>query len=525
MNALWQTITTSGPIRQLGWTLIHSLWLGTLIALAHAAAQPILRRRTANARYLAACAALLLFLAATAAAFVLTPIPATIATSSAIQSKQTITAAQSNITATAAATTSTDPLFSRAAHTLDPALPFLSIAWLAGVALIAAWQITAWRGVQRIKRAATPIVDTQTTQLLDNLAQLMNIRRAIPLLQSARINVPTLIGFVAPAILFPAGLITALSPDQLRAILAHELAHVRRHDYLVNLLQTIVQTLFFFHPAAWYISARIRFEREACCDDLVIHRAGADPAAYAQSLLTVARRPISANSAADLPATLALAAVAGPSDLRRRVQRLLNHEQNPARFAAAWPIPFLLIAAVTIALLHTRAPIAHAAEKPTASAPADAAKNDAAKNQKASTPNDLQIRLVAQPDDKSGEADEIPDPDHKDKPLRVLKPVLLDGRDIARAYQTTSAKIPAVGIDLTDQGGEKLKKITTDNINHRLAIIVNGQLLTAPTIRSTISKSLVITAGQKEFTPEKVQSLITTINNSRPAPGEKPKPD
>jgi bla regulator protein blaR1 len=532
MNALWQTLTTSSPIRQLGWTRIHSIVLGALIALALAAAQPLLRRRTASARYLAACAALLLFLAATAAACILIPSPGATAISNAIQSKQTIAAVQPNIAAAAAvqaSPTPSDQFWSRAARSLDPALPFLSIAWLAGVALIASWQISAALGVRKIRRTATPLDDTPTTHLLDNLARTFNIRRPVPLLQSPRINVPTLIGYLAPAILLPAGLITGLSPEQLRAILAHELAHVRRHDYLVNLLQTIAQTLFFFHPAAWYISARMRFEREACCDDLVIHRAGADPADYAQSLLNLARRAAAAAPTTrghNLSQSLALAAVASPSDLRRRVQRLLNQQQNPTRFATAWPIPFLLIAAVTAAaLFHNHASITNAAEKPTASAPGDAPKDDAAKNEKPATPNDLQIRLVAEPDDKSAEADEIPDPDHKDKPLRVLKPILLDGKDVARAYQAKSGKDPALGIDLTDAGGEKLKKITTDNINHRLAIIVNGQLLTAPTIRTTISKSLVITAGQKQFTPEKVQSLITTINNTRPAPDEKPKPD
>src|SRR6185369_11343775 len=111
-----------------------------------------------------------------------------------------------------------------------PALPYLSIAWLAGVALIAAWQISAWLGVRQIRRTAAPLTDPATAHLLNDLARTFNIRRAIPLLQSARVNIPTLIGFLAPAILLPAGLITALSPDQLRAILAHELAHVRRHD-------------------------------------------------------------------------------------------------------------------------------------------------------------------------------------------------------------------------------------------------------------------------------------------------------
>jgi len=514
MNALWQTITTSSPIRQLGWALIHSIWLGALAGLALAAAQPLLRRRTAATRYLAACAALLLFLTATATAYFISPGPK--ATSSASELKQTISTARPAGPAIIAAPSPDriQPLWSRAARTIDPALPLLSTLWLAGVALIACWQIGAWREGRKIKRTATPLSDASITPLLENLAQLMNIRRQIPLLQSTRVNVPTLIGYLAPAILLPAGLVTGLSPAELRAILAHELAHVRRHDYLVNLLQTIAQTLFFFHPAAWYISARMRFEREACCDDLVIHRAGAQPADYAQSLLNVARRALTANRRhADLPATLALAAFARPSDLRRRVQRLLN-DQKPTRFASAWPIPFLLIAAVTVALLHNRAPIAHAAGQPIASAP-----KDAPEKEKAATPSDLQIRLVAEEGDKS-EADEIPQPDHKDKPLRVLKPVLLDGRDIARAYRATGE--PSIGIDLTEQGAEKLKKITTDNINHRLAIIVNGELLTAPTIRSTITKSLVITGSKKDFTPEKVQSLINIINKCRPTPERKP---
>src|SRR5215212_2626272 len=106
----------------------------------------------------------------------------------------------------------------------------------------------------------------------------MNVRRTVEVLESARVSVPTLIGWLSPA------------------ILAHELAHIRRHDYLVNLLQALAETLFFFHPAVWYISGRIRAEREHCCDDLVVAQ-GVEPVAYAESLLCIARRAVAAGGA------------------------------------------------------------------------------------------------------------------------------------------------------------------------------------------------------------------------------------
>ena len=91
------------------------------------------------------------------------------------------------------------------------------------------------------------------------------------------------IGWLKPVILIPTSALAGLSPLQLEAILAHELAHIRRHDYLVNLLQTLVETLLFYHPAVWWVSKQIRIERENCCDDLAVSLCG-DPILYAQAL-------------------------------------------------------------------------------------------------------------------------------------------------------------------------------------------------------------------------------------------------
>ena len=122
--------------------------------------------------------------------------------------------------------------------------------------------------------------------------------------------------------LLPASALAGLSPQQLEAILAHELAHIRRHDYLVNLLQTLVETLLFYHPAVWWLSRRIRVERENCCDDLAVSLCG-DP------VRVCARRwPISRSCAAT-PATLVLAATGG--SLLQRVRRLLGAPSHAGR--------------------------------------------------------------------------------------------------------------------------------------------------------------------------------------------------
>ena len=100
----------------------------------------------------------------------------------------------------------------------------------------------------------------------------MRISRPVRLLESAIAEVPVVIGYLKPVILIPAGLLANLPVDQVEAILLHELAHIRRADYLVNLLQTMVESLLFYHPAVWWISHVIRTEREHCCDDFVLAR-------------------------------------------------------------------------------------------------------------------------------------------------------------------------------------------------------------------------------------------------------------
>ena len=132
----------------------------------------------------------------------------------------------------------------------------------------------AWIGARRLRRAGVCVAPGMWRARLDQLARRARISRRVVLLESCLAEVPVVIGYLRPAILVPVGLLAGLPAAQVEAILLHELAHIRRHDYLVNLLQMFVEGLLFYHPAVWWISAVIRAERENCCDDVVVATQG-----------------------------------------------------------------------------------------------------------------------------------------------------------------------------------------------------------------------------------------------------------
>ena len=143
---------------------------------------------------------------------------------------------------------------------------------------------------------------------------------------------PTVVGWLRPAILLPIAALASLSPAQVEAILAHELAHIRRHDYAVNVLQTIAETLLFYHPSVWWLSRRIRAEREHCCDDIAVALCG-DAVGYAQALAELETwRTVSA--------TMAMAATGGT--LLDRVRRILQVPLTDEPRSPSWAVTLAL---------------------------------------------------------------------------------------------------------------------------------------------------------------------------------------
>ena len=157
-------------------------------------------------------------------------------------------------------------------------------------------------------------------------------------------SVPTAIGWLRPVVLLPASAFTGLTPRQLETILAHELAHIRRHDYLFNLLQSVAETLLFYHPAAWWVSRRVRQERELVCDDLAVAATG-DALTYARALTQVERLRKSAPR---------LAVAADGGQLRTRVLRLVGAEPR-SRGVSSFAVGLFFAAAFFTTVACTRA--------------------------------------------------------------------------------------------------------------------------------------------------------------------------
>ena len=160
------------------------------------------------------------------------------------------------------------------------------------------------------------------------------------MLESSLVRVPMAIGWLRPVILFPASALAGLTPEQLEAILAHELAHIRRHDYLINLLQTVIETLLFYHPAVWWVSRQIRAERENCCDDMAVAACG-DALVYARALTKVERLR---------KARLDLAVTANGGLLMNRISRLVGAE-SPRSYHSAGLVTCLIAILTLIAIV------------------------------------------------------------------------------------------------------------------------------------------------------------------------------
>lgn len=186
--------------------------------------------------------------------------------------------------------------------------------WLAGVLLMVLRAARILHGETRLAGTATPVDDPAVLALLAALRKRLGVARRIAVATIDAASSPAVVGVVAPVILVPAALLTGAPPDHLRAVLAHELAHIRRWDVLVNLCQLLVEALFFHNPCVWLLSVQVRKEREACCDAIAAACCGGAPA-YARALVEVGQQILSGGTAV---------AFARPHGLADRVRRLLG---------------------------------------------------------------------------------------------------------------------------------------------------------------------------------------------------------
>lgn len=319
---------------RIGWTLLHSIWLLAIVAAIIAAELFALRRHTAAVRYLAATTGLaVMALVPLAVYFNMTlDSPVTSQVDSEFNRGMNLTALDTEPTGASppaifnAAGNGDAAVSPSLATQFRPLLPGAVFLWACGVGLLSLRLIVMWRFVQRLRvRQTTPVSDAARAAF-ERVCHRMGLKRPVELLQSALVSVPTVIGCLRPVILLPASSVMGLDARELEAILAHELAHVRRHDYLVNILQSVVEILLFFHPAVWWLSRRIRIERENCCDDMAVGIVG-NQIAYARVLARIAElgsQPVG------------LAASANSGDLLARVRRLLIDSPRDSSPTSKW---------------------------------------------------------------------------------------------------------------------------------------------------------------------------------------------
>lgn len=338
-------------IEAIGWALLHFVWQGALVAALLSGVLSLLRGRKANLRYLAACGGMALMLALPIATTAWTfKTAAEVAASSSTLSLGPASAFASNAEQPVRGDRWTFRWLRVAISGLDGILPGLVLLWLLGVALCSLRLAGGWIRVQRLVRCEARPVSREWQSTLLDLALKLRVTRPVRLIESALVQVPTAIGWLRPVILFPASALAGLTPNQLEAILAHELAHIRRHDYLINLAQRLIETLLFYHPAVWWVSRQARIERELCCDDLAVAVCG-DAFVYARALAEME----------GLRAAPQLAVAASGGLLVTRIRRLVGPAESDGGYGSLSACGVVLATVLTAIALISGRPTAHSA--------------------------------------------------------------------------------------------------------------------------------------------------------------------
>ena len=367
----WQIFVNQEFVESIGWTLIHSTWQILFIALLLVCSLRIVQNVSANLRYLFCVSALFLAIALPVTTFI------SFLANSNFKSEMTLAEINANpinqtnkevayqneilndkdksgkITAISENNSQRtfENLRTQATKLFTNFLPIFVWLWLVGVLLFAfrfcggIWQ------THKIKTRETSQVSKDWQKKFDDLCERIRIRQTVQCLQSEIVKTPMVMGWLKPFVIVPSSVLLGLNPRELETILAHELIHIRRHDYFVNSLQSFVEIILFFHPLTWWISAQVRREREMACDDEVLKIFASEPLLYANALVNLEDFRAQTNN---LTPFNILAANGG--NLMLRIQRIIkkNTEMRNAK-ESFWSasLAFLLISVILITVFST----------------------------------------------------------------------------------------------------------------------------------------------------------------------------
>ncbi len=331
---------TPGIVSALSWALVHSIWQGLLAYMLLRAVLAAIPGKYASARYITAVSALAALTGAFIATFVYlynTGLPTVHYAMAAVTTDGQHTTAATTIPLTydGSFTQTLSAWFN--AHT-----QLIVNIYLAGMLLLLFRIVYNLFTLKNLKYKGATLPDANWQQMLAKCQNILGINNKVQLFFSARLTVPLVMGTIKPVILVPVALANQLSTREAEAILLHELAHIRRNDYLVNMIQLFIETILFYNPFVWLISSIIRKEREYCCDDMVVN-ATTERLPYAKALAaleTFRQQPL-------LPS---LAATGSNNQLLNRIKRIMemkNHNVNYGQLAAVLLTVLLLAGSIT----------------------------------------------------------------------------------------------------------------------------------------------------------------------------------
>ena len=365
-----QLFFSSEIAQRFGWCLFHSLWQFALIAFATFAILQWIPRSRSESRYLVSMVSMFLCLVSVGVTWtaVNTTKPLAVATensaaeqnvapglwdpSQVLEHSASVDAGLENVEVTESQSSQLSPstrttagtqsiLFDRASELLHGCLPWVVACWVTGVCVFALRPLLGLHAMWRLRRQATSVSQDLQARF-ESLLVGHSVGRRVELLHSTVACVPTVLGFLRPVVVIPVACLSQLTARELDAILLHELAHLRRYDDWFNLIQVLVETLFFYHPALWWISNQVRIERENCCDDFVVAADRRNSKHLATALLSLETSGRSLGAAQP-----ALHASGGK--LLQRVRRLVGSEHtSPGWLARLGPV--FLVAGLAVVL-------------------------------------------------------------------------------------------------------------------------------------------------------------------------------
>jgi beta-lactamase regulating signal transducer with metallopeptidase domain len=341
----------------IGWTIIHSLWQGALVAVLLAIVLAALRNNASTNRYAVSVTAMFAMLQISLFTFFAIYEPRSLADD--LTSPTTIIGSEvlvnqvydihnlnqnSEVLATAQEQNSLVSYYNATIENIKNNLHLIVATWIIGVVLFSLRFAGSLLYINKLKNKYVGAAPESWLKLSADISHKLRLRKNVKVLLSDLVHTPTAIGIFKPVILMPISLQTGLSMAEVESILAHELAHIRRNDYLINIFQSVAEILFFYHPAIWWISANIREERENCCDDMAVAAIG-DSMVYSR---TLARMNEMAHQQTYNQTALAFAGRKG--SLLGRIKRLFSQRNENNVFAERFAAATIIVAGMLVSL-------------------------------------------------------------------------------------------------------------------------------------------------------------------------------